>query len=204
MTQYILFVAECANFCPRVALIPADEYKTARQDHYDLMKKHAVKYNGIDQVLFQDFHWTEHSGRGVNHEWSHAVSDITFLIEQWHDRNHFGEDKDRPWIDKMITDFTGGHFNAIKIMQHVTNVEITVDGEPIVISDSFLILEMHDGIVKNPPKFDTVTEFLADYHGVPLEKRVKTPVTIIHLKSPVWKQRLGMITNTWKPSYKKK
>lgn len=81
MTEYILFVIECTNFCPRTGLVPKKEFIEARQSDYEILKSNAVKYNGIDQVLFQNIIWTGRTGRHEKTEWGHVISDIRMYIE---------------------------------------------------------------------------------------------------------------------------
>ena len=163
MTEYILFVAECANFCPRTALIPANEFIQARKDDYEIMKQCAVQYNGFSQVLFQNYIWTGSMGVADVQPWDLIVGDIITYIEAY-DRENYGEEKDRAWIDGMITDLSSFQFNAQKIMKNLQSKTFSMDdGRDITISESFLVLEKENGKLKPTPMYDTVDELLLDY-----------------------------------------
>jgi len=157
--DYILYVAQEANFQTRSMLIHAKSFMKSNTNDYNLLKQYAVEktytIDGNDYhvkgLLFENFIFEKNIGHPVPTPYSEICNKLTMYA----DSPDFCDDNDRKWYEKSFTNICAG-FNHIK--NYCESLKISSYQEnPINIIDSFLILELENGKYKKP-SFDTVKE----------------------------------------------
>lgn len=179
MTEYILFVGQCSNFQSRTMLIPYKEFIKAREEDYNILKKHSKKAKFIiddqehfvDNLLIIDYKWIGNHGHQVVTEYtsfcgqleSYADGTDMYNEETGKCENVYCDLKDKEWYDTALINLTGG-FNHIK---NYTKLKKEYN-----IVDSFLVLESNDGELQYP-MFDTVQEMMKEFYNIDLpDKRL--------------------------------
>ena len=162
MTNYILFVIQEGGFQSRCMLIPSQEFLKVRQEDYDLLKRSSISYTFeidkksyiVDNLILQNYICTKNYATSEIYEYTNLCETLT-----WYacgvDENCYSELKDKEWYDSAICNIASG-FNHIKNYNKFKNMTEYKD-KKINIIDSFLILELDDGILKMP-MYDTVEE----------------------------------------------
>jgi len=162
MTDYILFVAQECNFQTRSILIPANEFLKVRQEDYDLLKKYVTSYTFIidekeyrvDNLLLQNIKWEGRYGHHEGHPYSQLCSTLMWYADSA-DFGQYNDLKDIKWADNTICNLCRG-FSHIKNYDQLRNMT-EYDGKKINIIDSFLVLELRNGILEMPA-FETTKE----------------------------------------------
>lgn len=171
MTDYILFISQEGNFQSRSMLIPAQEFLKVRQEDYDLLKRSSSSYTFkidnteyvVDNLLLQNYIWTKNFGTSERHEYTELCGTLTWYACDA-EKNCYSKMKDKEWFDSAICNISRG-FNHVKNYSELKNMK-EYKGKPINIIDSFLVLELRDGILEMP-MCDTVEEldhFMANHY----------------------------------------
>lgn len=188
--EYILIVAQEANFQSRSILIPKDAFlqNEKRRKEYEILKQCASDISltygtkntkNIPGLLINNIVWESTAqgkeekrvGRHEENPYGLIVSDIMFLANHLYDPD-FICPEDTNWLCGSIANFCTG-FNHVKnyLMILRDGVIITdfnkhqsLNIKPEEIVDSFLVLEANDGIV-NLPAVNTVEEMYTKYYN---------------------------------------
>jgi hypothetical protein len=147
--EYILFLAQEANFQTRSILIPKKEFLSNPfwKKRYNTLKNHSqsalIKYDNqddvlVDNLLFQE--WTKNT-IGLNQKKHPYTSICNDLIYYAHDymEGYLKHKDDLEWFDKSITDFVRG-FDHVQNYNHFKNKKI-IQGKQVQIVESFLVLD---------------------------------------------------------------
>ena len=161
MTEYILFVIQCANFAARSILIPYEEFVKVRKEEYEMLLRNSVKNIDfgdvvIKNLLIENIIRVKNFGTCEKTEWVDFIGHIEFCAEEW--GSAYPEIKDREWAENSIFDLPNG-FDNVR-----TYKEILATNYNIV--DSFLILEAENGKLRERPNVHTNTEMLRKYCGI--------------------------------------
>jgi hypothetical protein len=169
--DYILFMAQEANFQTRSMLIPVTKFLLNRKNDYEILKKHSIKNYKItldnidyiiDNLLIKKL--IPHGSFAncltcENNEYNKICGELAHYADGMD--GYFDVD-DENWYDEAICYFCGG-FNHIKNYCKYKN-ETVIKDKNINIIDSFLVLEAENNKIRLP-MFDEVDEmFLATYH----------------------------------------
>lgn len=168
MTDYILFLGQQGNFQTRSMLIPAKEFLEARNEDYQLLKKSSKKFtfiidnikHEVDNLLLQNIVWNGNYGTSETHQYSDICHKLTCYADGLDDDQYY-DLKDKEWYDKTPTNLCGG-FNHIKNYTELKNLKKHKD-QNINIIDSFLVLELRNGILEMP-SCDTVEEMYNKFY----------------------------------------
>ena len=154
--DYILFIGQEANFQSRSMLVPAKEFIECRKDDYKLLKKsvnsnYTFLINGtkhqIHNLLLQNIIFEGNFGRCEKTEYSELCGILTQYADGMGD-NHYFELVDKEWYDKTIINVCSG-FNHIQNYIKCKNMT-HYKKKPINIVDSFLCIELRNGILELP------------------------------------------------------
>lgn len=168
--DYILFIGQEANFQSRSMLIPAKEFIEARKDDYELMKRSSAKNyvfridgndHHVENLLLNNIIWEGNMGKQEIKEYTQICNFLTHYADGM-DEDCYFDLKDKPWYDKAKTNICR-NFNHIKNYTKCKNMK-TYNNEPINIVDSFLFMELQDGILVMP-SCDTVEEMYKKYYN---------------------------------------
>ncbi|QKF94210.1 hypothetical protein QKU48_gp0752 [Fadolivirus algeromassiliense] len=168
--DYILFIGQEANFQSRSMLIPAKEFIEARKEDYEMLKKTSAKnyvfqFDGmdhqIDNLLLQNYIWEDNMGKQEIREYTQVCNQLTHYADGMDDNCYF-DMKDKIWYDKAICNICSG-FNHIKNYTKAKNMTM-YKKKPINIVDSFLFIELRNGILEMP-SCDTVEEMFQKYYS---------------------------------------
>lgn len=165
-TDYLLFVAQCANFQSRSMLIPAKEFFAEHKREWQLMRESCVSetLDGqyVDHLLWRIVDWKGALGAPQRTDWNAIVVKLETAME--------GDELDiSPW------DPLWSQKAKRNVISGLDNVDIYCraqkltewQGKPIRIVDSILILEQNrrEQVTSKweRPPFSTVDECLEDY-----------------------------------------
>lgn len=169
--DYILFMAQEANFQTRSMLIPIVKFLLNRKNDYEILKKHSIKNYKftidnvdyiIDNLLIQKLipHNTFTNGLTCeDSEYRIICGELTHYADGMD--GYFDVD-DENWYNDAICFFCGG-FNHIKNYAKYKNKTIIKD-KNVNIIDSFLVLEAENNKIQLP-LHDTVDEMMKYYYG---------------------------------------
>ena len=154
MKDYILYIAQEANFQTRSLLIPAKEFLSIpdRKKDYDILKK-----NG--NLLIHNL--VSSKTGGFQFELTEYTQICGYLSRYADGIDYYINPADDIWYDISIGGFCSG-FNHIKNYNQFKNAT-NIKGKDVNIIDSFLVLETEDGKF-NPSQFDTVNEMMLYYY----------------------------------------
>lgn len=165
--DYILYMAQEANFQTRSMLIPAKKFLSIpeRKQDYDILKNHSIKnyefiIDGnkyvIENLLIEKMFPVKNDiGQIFQCEKTEYLSICGKLTHYADGVDEYLDKDDDIWYDGAIIHFSTG-FNHIKNYNKYKS--ITEIGEKkINIIDRFLVLEMRDGTIELP-LFDTEEE----------------------------------------------
>ena len=160
--KYILFIGEEANFCGRAMLIPRESFIKARPREYELLKEQAKNVTFettegpvvVPNLLLQNIVWEGNCGKNEQHPWSAFVS---VLYQHAECGTEMGCDPiDQEWVNQCIV-IRGAGFDHIKTFSRVVGIT-SLEGNPIEVTESFVVLETNDGQLKGKPPCDTPEE----------------------------------------------
>jgi hypothetical protein len=144
----ILFVLECANFCPRVLIVPASEFCAARLNDLKLLRDYAENSGAQStphHVLIQNYIFNQNVGTPEIHPWSQFIFNLMSLVDlrvSFFDHNddcvpmEFANDADRQWVSKSSFSISE-EFDPIVVFNQLT--------KKTFFFDSFLVLEKRKG-----------------------------------------------------------
>ena len=148
--DYILYIAQCANFQSRIMLIPIIEFLKVRSDDYDMLKNLSLKDQNftldnkkyiVDNLLVIDYVNDDDTYRvfsQTDSSYRLLCNHLTSYAEGMDEDCYFHE-KDELWYKSAIIFLTTG-FNHIynhKRFKQMTNYK----NKTINVVDSFLVLE---------------------------------------------------------------
>lgn len=160
--SYILFVVQEANFCPRVFLAPHDPFVKVREDEYLTLKKYSKKVilEGKEvNLIINDI--IRKNNLGIFDD-STPFWTASSVIMRYGDYLRDGEDilvdiKDSIWTKDSIFVHNSSHFDPIDICRYI------ISKNEYSISDCFVLLESHNGVLKRPA-FKTVNEMFEEMY----------------------------------------
>ena len=134
MTEYILFVIQDANFCPKSLLVPYQEFLEKRKEDYDLLIKYAQKNVSFSEkgtivvpnLLINNIIWTEGYGTSEKTPYLSIINDL-LTIAEWGPEGYEG---------CIIPHHNS--FNPLLIFQQL------IKKYPSIV-ESFLVLETDNG-----------------------------------------------------------
>ena len=154
--QYILFVAQEANFRSRSMLMPADAFMAARGEEWKAMlaSSESAVLQGIPvhNLLWIDVVWEGNMGTPMKTPWLQFGYMLMHYADCW-DRGDWWP-QDCPWLEEAIFELDAG-FNHVK---HYAAV--LADQHQYEIVDSCLILQRDQGQGYKPPLVDTKEELV--------------------------------------------
>ena len=161
MTEYILFVIQCANFAARSILIPYEVFIKVRKEEYDMLLRNSVKNVDFGDVvvknlLIENIIWEENFGTPEETEWLRFIGQIQFCAEEW--GSAYPEVKDREWAENSIFDLPNG-FDNVRTYKEILATDYNI-------VDSFLVLEAENGKLRERPNVHTNREMLKEYYGI--------------------------------------
>ncbi len=163
MMEYILFLAQEANFQTRSILIPKKEFLDDPywKQKFDMLKRNSkkvlIEYDDqedvmIENALFQKYVKSTLSGsnnvlpieaqgcyKKFVHEYTKTCNDLMYYA---HDFIGFMREEDKKWFDKSFCEFATGfdHIQNYKYWSKINKIE----GNDINITDAFLLLDSID------------------------------------------------------------
>ena len=157
MTEYILFVIQDANFCPKSLLIPYQGFLEKRKEDHDLLIKYAQKNVSFSEkgtivvpnLLINNIVWTGNSGTSEKTPYLPIINNL-LTIAEWGPEEFEG-------FERCIFPREVNGFNPLLIFQQL------MKKYPSIV-ESFLVLETDNRKSRYVP-YDTVEEMYDDlYH----------------------------------------
>lgn len=161
--KQILFVFQCANFCPRVLIVPQREFEAVRANALEVARRHAqsqVTIRGVlvHHLLVQNYIWKKSAsgdnewGEMKHHPWSEFMGRLCTVVDTGTDVLPSVEDK--VWAAKAEIPFdVQQHFDPVDVYAALTSSRD--------FAESFLVLEAANGkteLLTEPTPFKTVDE----------------------------------------------
>lgn len=136
INDYILVVLKCANFQPRTALIPYNEFKSVRPEEYDFMKK-------CGTIIISPIIWEGNIGTEVESKITKIKEIFMMYIDPPVDGCYL-DVKDFIWSENTIynlkcsnSKYTFDEYKTYEDLKKLTNI----NGKNINIVESYLFLD---------------------------------------------------------------
>lgn len=173
MGEYILYLAQQANFQTRSILIPAADFLAVRSDDYHILKNNSVKnykfnIDGreylVDNLLLDNIIWDGNMGRHEKAVYTEICADLKQYADGMEDDQYIRLE-DKAWYDNSKINLCKG-FNHIK---NFVACKKKLENQGIKIIDAFLVLETDHGKYQIPD-VDTVEEMFEKYYSDSLDQ----------------------------------